>query len=237
MWNTDPKEYAVSPSGTSPRIFISYSHIDKKIAGDIKSALNEIQAPCFLAHEDIQVSEEWRAKILEELQGCNVFIPLLSKSFRESAWAPQEIGAISVREGVLVIPLSVDGTVPFGFINHIQSTPIRNATVLSDLLFPPLVGRFSRFLLPQLITALAESGTFRGAEARMKSLVPHFGTLTLHEANWLASTCIANTQIWLAKLCRSDYLPKFLSFWTSKIDSTLERALSYQIGGDECYPG
>jgi hypothetical protein len=48
--------------------FISYQTEDKQIAGRIKSLLETIGVKSFLAHEDIDVSEEWRIKILEEWQ-------------------------------------------------------------------------------------------------------------------------------------------------------------------------
>lgn len=39
--------------------FISYQTADKQIAGRIKELLESIGITSFLAHEDIDVSEEW----------------------------------------------------------------------------------------------------------------------------------------------------------------------------------
>ena len=99
------------------KAFISYSTTDKQIAGQVKTILNEYRVDAFLAHEDINVSQEWKDRIIQELNQSSIFVPLLSAAFKQSDWAPQEIGLAFARsEEVLFIPLFVDGTVPFGFI-------------------------------------------------------------------------------------------------------------------------
>lgn len=61
--------------------FISYSTKEKAYSADVKRILEEYGVDCFLAHEDLVVSEEWKHRILEELRRCNVFIPLLKRPF------------------------------------------------------------------------------------------------------------------------------------------------------------
>ena len=79
----------------------------------------------FLAHDDLGVSDEWRERILEELRRCTLFVPLLSKHFLESKWAPQEAGFIVSRlDEVVIAPLSIDDTVSFGFFSHLHSPRI-----------------------------------------------------------------------------------------------------------------
>jgi hypothetical protein len=46
---------------------ISYQTGEKLVAGQLQALLAKLGVKSFLAHEDIQVSEEWRHKILEEL--------------------------------------------------------------------------------------------------------------------------------------------------------------------------
>ena len=48
------------------KIFISYSVKDKEIAGKVKDILSRFNISAFLAHQDIEVSEEWEKRILEE---------------------------------------------------------------------------------------------------------------------------------------------------------------------------
>jgi len=60
--------------------FISYSHVDREYARQAKQVLEEVGVTAFLAHEDLEVSEEWKERILEELKICDLFVPLLSKN-------------------------------------------------------------------------------------------------------------------------------------------------------------
>ena len=105
--------------------FISYSNKDKKIAGIVKKALSNLGIDSFLAHEDITPSQEWQDEIVNKINNCNIFVPLISDNFRESDWASQEIGAAFIK-GVDIIPISfysADQTfvTPYGFISKYQT--------------------------------------------------------------------------------------------------------------------
>jgi hypothetical protein len=112
------------------RAFISYSHHDRKRGSEVKDILNAVEIEAFLAHNDIDVSQEWRSRILHELKECKIFIPLLSQAFKSSEWAPQEVGIAASRPRVLIIPISLDGTNPFGFIAHLQKKPLLTTSVV-----------------------------------------------------------------------------------------------------------
>jgi len=107
-----------------PRAFISYSHEGRQHGATAKSILAKVGIEAFLAHDDLQVSEEWRKRIIEELERCDFFVPLLSKDFLASKWALQEVGFIISRPNVVIAPISLDGTSPFGFVSHVQSRRI-----------------------------------------------------------------------------------------------------------------
>ena len=95
-----------SPQNT-PKVFISYSMNDKEIAARIKKILTSFGIDCFMAHDDIEVSEEWRQRILKELDEANIFIPILSDNFKDSDWCSQEAGIACFRS-ILFIPLSIE---------------------------------------------------------------------------------------------------------------------------------
>src|ERR1051325_3445317 len=126
------------PSG---RAFLSYSTVDRSLAAQVKAVLARAGISVFMAHDDLQVSEEWKARILQELAACDMFVPLLSKAFKASDWAPQELGYIVSRPSVAIVPLSVDGTTPFGFIGHIQSRGIPPPGAHDNLHLHPLIPR------------------------------------------------------------------------------------------------
>jgi len=215
--------------------FISYSHEDRRFGRQAKDVLAEVGIEAFLAHEDLSVSEEWRDRIIEELQHCDLFIPLLSANFLASKWAPQEVGFIVSRPEVVIAPISLDGTTPFGFIAHVQSRKIRKGGITHDLLVEPLIRRMPRKVLRGLIEIASKAGSFRSAEASMAPLVPYFPIFTTAEAQALADASVKNSQIWSAVLCRTKYLPEFLRYQANKIEPKTLRALKYQIKNDEWY--
>ena len=111
------------------RIFLSYSHKDKHVAGKVKIELEQCGFDVFLAHDDIEVSEEWEERILEELKSCHVFIPILSGNFEASDWTDQETGHAFANQKVIV-PLNLTCN-PYGFIRKYQAKSL-NEKVVSD---------------------------------------------------------------------------------------------------------
>ena len=222
----------------APRVtaFVSYSHKDRKYGGQAKAVLRKVGIDAFLAHEDLQVSEEWQHRILKELSSCDLFVPLLSKNFLESKWAPQEAGYVASRPTVIVAPLSIDGTTPCGFFSHVQSSRIASDGVTRELLVEPLVKKFPRTILAALIQIAGEAATFRCAEQKMRPLVPHFSRFTAEEAQALAEVSVDNGQIWSAADCRDKYLPEFIRLQGSNIEPKTLRALRYQVDNDTWYP-
>lgn len=101
------------------RVFVSYSSEDKRLAGYLKSYLENYGLSVFLAHEDIQPTVEWEDEILHNLDGCDVFIPLLTDNFSRSKWTDQESG-IALAKNKVIIPLRVS-TPPYGFIGKWQA--------------------------------------------------------------------------------------------------------------------
>lgn len=228
-------ESTVVPPPARLRAFISYSTEDKAAAGAVKRALNTYDIDCFLAHDDIQVSEEWRERILEELAACHVFIALLSQAFKRSEWAPQEIGAVVQRSEVAIVPLSLDETIPFGFIAKIQGIRVPQTGVDPGTVLEPLAKRFPRLVIPGMIARVRDAATFRSAEAAMRPLVAHFSALTQAELDALVSASNQNGQVWSASLCKTEYLPELLRLNRPRIQASALKALEYQIAHDAPY--
>ena len=214
--------------------FVSYSHVDREYGGQLKLVLGEVGIDAFLAHEDLETSEEWQQRIASELRRCDIFVPLLSNNFVKSEWAPQETGFIALsRPEVIIAPLSIDGTTPFGFFANIQSSRIGYDGITRELLIEPLTKRFPRKILPGLIRIAGEAGSFRHAEKLMRPLVPLFSMFTAKEAQALAEAAVRNGQIWSASLCRGQYLPEFIRVQGSNLNPETLHALQYQVENDE----
>lgn len=217
------------------RAFISYSTKDKLTGAEVKAALSELGIECFLAHDDIRVSEEWKARIIDELRKASIFVPLLSKAFVESEWAPQEVGFIVARPEVLIIPLLLDSTIPFGFISHIQGRRYLAEAMTSEFFIETISNRFPRQLIPVLIDKMRGAVSFRKAEHLMKPLVPIFEQFDDSEIDAFVEASISNREIWDAALCRSEYLPRFIELHHKRIKRAKLKALAYQIEKGEWY--
>jgi len=116
---------------TSPQTiknaFLSYRTVDKKLAGQIKGELEKHGIRVFLAHDDIEPSFEWKEKILLELNQCDIFLPLLTDSFRGSEYTDQEAGIAFAGEKV-ILPLKVTQN-PHGFIERFQALTVKPENV------------------------------------------------------------------------------------------------------------
>jgi len=102
-------------------VFISYSSEEKKLGGKLKQLL---QSYCgyevFIAHDDIPGSEVWEKEILHAIKKADFFIPLISHHFKTSTYTDQETGC-AVCLNKKVIPIKLDTTNPYGFVNKFQA--------------------------------------------------------------------------------------------------------------------
>ena len=101
-------------------IFLSHSTADKEIASLLKGKLSDFKIDVFLAHDDIEGGIIWEEKLMTEIKNREIFMILLSKNYHMATYTDQELG-IGIAYTKKIIPLSIDGTKPYGFINKIQS--------------------------------------------------------------------------------------------------------------------
>jgi hypothetical protein len=103
--------------------FVSYQTEERIVAGRVANLLESLGVTPFMAHEDIEISDEWRLELLRQIDNADLFVPILSERYYESIWCKEESGIAAFRN-ITTIPLSIDGSVPQGFLAHIQSTRI-----------------------------------------------------------------------------------------------------------------
>lgn len=190
--------------------FISYQTADREVAGKIKDLLSTVGISAFLAHEDINVSEEWRLKILEEIGKADLFICLLSRNYLASPWCVQESGIAAFKNEMTIIPLSLDGTIPIGFISHVQSTKIDPPTVSIKNLLPGLIKYDFQMGIDMIIKSIKASRSFRGAEANFELVLPYLGKMNNEQMKALLETAASNNQVHHAGACAHDYIPPLL---------------------------
>ena len=180
--------------GKPIRIFISYSSDDKSLAGQIKLMLERYGLSVFLAHDDIPPLRDWQEEISNNLTVCDVFIPVLTRSFRESNWTDQEIGmAFGLKK--MIIPLKVN-TDPYGFILKLQACKLDVNNPRRSCLKIIKVLRDSEFvesLIDCLVRALENACDFDDANKVIEEL-KDFENLKEEQINQIIRTSIRNNQ-------------------------------------------
>lgn len=101
------------------RVFLSHLARQKAFVGEVSRELSAIQLRTFVAHDTIDVSQEWQLEIERALQSADVLVGLAHPGFHSSVWTQQEVGwALGRNLPVLIIGL---GEKPEGFPNRYQS--------------------------------------------------------------------------------------------------------------------
>lgn len=186
--------------------FLSYQTEERVVAASVAKFLESIGVQSFMAHEHIEVSVQWRDEILRQIGQADLFIPILSQRYYASIWCKQESGIAAFR-GMTMIPLSIDGSIPQGFIGHIQSTLIENLTPTYQKIFPGLAAHDVHFTISAITEIIARSGNFRRAEANFAMILPYLNRATDQQVVDLLNVSYQNKQICHAGLCARDYLP------------------------------
>lgn len=220
-----------SPNNDAPTYaFISYNIEDKHVARRIKEILAKIGMESFLAHEDIEVSDEWRLRILSEIGRANLFIPLLSENFYNSTWCIQELGIASFRKEMTVIPLSIDENIPQGFSLNIQSTRIDpESFTLTDLL-PGIAKHDVALAIDIMIEIIASSRSFRRAEANFRLILPYLNQASDDQIKLLLEKVADNGQVHQAAQCANEYIPPLLESHGHLLDNDTRSSLTEKLG-------
>lgn len=192
------------------RAFISYHSSEREIAARVAAEVQRLGMAPFMAHEHIEVSVEWRTRLLQELKEADTFVALLSERYQSSVWCMQESGIAAFRSDLLVIPLSLDHTVSPGFLGLFQSVRIDPARIDVVQIAPAITARDVDKGLGNLLELLSSSRSYRSAEQNFGFLMPHLQTLGPARAVELLNICAANDQIEHAGLCARDYIPALL---------------------------
>ena len=180
------------------KVFLSHSHLDKHLAGQVKVELAYYGLEIFLAHEDIEPLAEWSDVIFAELKACDVFIPILTENFNGSAWTNQETGFACAYEGEkLIIPLKV-AVDPQGLIRSIQALRLHVDNVKAPckrvveiIASKP---RFGDLFRDALIRKFGSSGSYDRAGDNIKLLLSFEG-YTPSQVREMVNFTIANEQI------------------------------------------
>ena len=187
------------------KAFMSYQTSDKAVAARIAALLKSMSIDAFMAHEDIDVSHQWRAELLRQLKLADVFIAILSANYLTSAWCVQESGIAAFRE-LTIIALSTDGTIPPGFLGEFQGIRIDPGAPTLKSLLPGLANRNVVFTIDKLVEKFGHSGSYRTAEDNFVLLEPFLDRASKKQKVSLLTLSAHNSQIFDAGGCHI-YLP------------------------------
>jgi hypothetical protein len=221
-------------SNSSNKVFISYSVKEKECAGKLKNILNYVGLESFLAHEDIDVSQEWANKILEEINQSSIFICLLSVNFLSSDYCLQETGIAASKQSVCIIPLSLDGSIPPGFLKKIQSSKIDPERPKIEDLLPAIIKYDKKLANRVLIETIKSAPNYRSAENYCQLIKPILAELSDEEAELLIEACKENDQVYDAVGCAQTFFPllrqRFSHLIRAETESFFVKKIS-QYGG------
>jgi hypothetical protein len=207
------------------KIFISYSSLNLNIADKIKHFLEELNISSFFAHDDIRNATDWKKRITKELKECNSIIPILTKDFKKSEWCSQELG-IFYFQNKSIIPVSIDNTPSYGFINNIQARCIKDMP-LEYIISEGLMDNFSLFT--GFLSLLRNIKSFKRAILFFNTIEPYISKIKKKDLKIIIEESINNSQIWNAGKLVNDNLNKLLNVRKNDIDTLLLKKIKYQV--------
>lgn len=190
--------------------FMSYQTADRAAAARAAELLGGLGISPFMAHENIEVSKEWRDELLVQIEKSELFVPILSANYFKSVWCVQEFGIAASRKKT-VIPLSIDGSIPQGFLSPFQSKTFNPLQPALATLLPGLIHHYPAFTLDALIEKIGSSGNYRNAEANFAIIHPYLAQATGDQIVKLLKHSTYNSQIYDAGGCNSGYLPELVA--------------------------
>ena len=98
---------------------------------------------------------------------------------------------------ITVIPLSIDGSVPPGALNHIQSTLIDPNAPTYNNIFAGLALHHVGFLISAITQIIADSNSYRDAEKNFDLIVPYLPRATDQQVVELLNINSAMIAAWL----------------------------------------
>ena len=105
------------------RVFVSHLSPHRDFAGSVSRELGKLSVHGFVAHDEIEITQEWEAALREALRTAHALVGLVHPGFGASPWAQQELGwALGRGIPVLMFRLGED---PGGFQGRIQAATVQ----------------------------------------------------------------------------------------------------------------
>lgn len=238
--------------------FISHSHLDNEIATRIRRELDDFGLSAFVAHEDIEPSEEWAKEIVRVAGECRIFLYLLTENFYNSKtrWPDHEIG-MGISRHALSIPISLDSVVhvdPYGALAHIQKVKIFEESYYGSSFVVKSKQKkigLAQFVLSKwhekegdqvvefFIARLPEAEDFKSAKAICKTLrfMERWNWLKEEDVNKIVKYGLANNQVFNYQFSTgaSDFIEELAKKYTGSLENGLLDRLGEKIQRRESF--
>lgn len=163
------------------RVFLSHKSAVKVETAGIKKSLTRCGIAAFVAHDDIEPTEEWQREIEHALFSMDGLVALMSEDFHNSDWTDQEVG-VAIGRGVPVIAVRL-GRDPYGLMGKGQAVggckwtdPDTIALKVFQILFKRLPDKSK--LLDCAVASYAKSESWEDSAWRIKNILGLFDILT-----------------------------------------------------------
>ena len=113
-------------------VFLSYGKEDANAAAIVHEGLKNIGIDCFFAPVDLPIGQDFRIKLMEKIKSCTTFVVLISQNYHISVYTDQELG-IALGLDKHIIPICLDETIPYGFLDSIQCICCSGASVSTQM--------------------------------------------------------------------------------------------------------
>lgn len=171
------------------RVFFSHKANVKREVANLKSQLRMFGISGFVAHEDIQPTQEWQIEIENALASMDAFVALLTDNFHEKGWTDHEVGlAVGRKVPLIAIKLGMD---PYGFIGKFQALSCDWATAAKEIV--KLLVNFPR-MLDTYIVAVHNCPNYEAGNT-LSEILPSISKITDEQAQKLVSAFNENGQI------------------------------------------
>ncbi len=179
------------------RVFLSHKATVREKTSQVKQALARCGIAAFVAHEDIEPTEEWQREIERALFSMDAIVALLSEDFHDSNWTDQEVG-VAIGRGVPLIPVRL-GMDPYGLMGKGQGVggcSWANPDMIASQVFRLLHKRLpdTSRLFECALSSYATSASFADSTWKVKHLLSVFETLAVDQVKRVVEAYRANKQ-------------------------------------------
>lgn len=210
------------------RVFLSHKATVKVETSQLKQTFIRCGIAAFVAHEDIEPTQEWQREIERALFSMDALVALLTPDFHDSDWTDQEVG-VAIGRGVPHIAVRL-GRDPYGLMGKGQGlggcswSDMSNIAVKTFHLLKKRLPDKTR-LFECALAAYAESESFADSAWKVEHLLSSFSDLTSSQVERLLAAYHANSQN-KNSFKGMDLLCPLLQRWTGKRWNVVNNELS-----------